>query len=98
MNTLLCNCANTVIPQDEEEDNKSNSMGAKMVNVDYHEHSKKTKAKARKVKLQTAAAKKAVRIHDKKQEEAVPLFPAIQVSAECAGHDYYLYTINTHVD
>lgn len=56
-------------------------MGAKMVNVDYHEHSKKTKAKARKVKLQTAAAKKAVRQHDKKLEEAVPLFPAIQVLA-----------------
>jgi hypothetical protein len=54
-------------------------MGAKMVNVEYHEHSKKTKAKARKIKLQTAAAKKAVRQHDKKQEEAVPLFPAIQV-------------------
>lgn len=68
-----------VTHQDEEEDNKNNSMGAKMVNVEYHEHSKKTKAKARKIKLQTAAAKKAVRQHEKGVEEAVPLFPAIQV-------------------
>jgi hypothetical protein len=55
-------------------------MGAKMVNVEYHEHSKKTKSKARKIKNQTQAAKKSVRLHEKKQEEAVPLFPAIQVS------------------
>lgn len=53
-----------------------------MVNVEYHEHSKKTKSKARKIKLQTASAKRAVRQQERKQEEAVPLFPAIQVRAD----------------
>ena len=62
-----------------------------MVNVEYHEHSKKTKSKARRIKLQTAAAKKSVRLHEKSQEEAVPLFPAIQVQAWVAVSCIYSY-------
>jgi protein SDA1 len=58
---------------DDEEEGKS----IKKVEIDKHEHSKKTKKRARQVQKQHEHIAKMQRSKDTKSRESVPLFPAI---------------------
>ncbi|CAE7753110.1 SDAD1, partial [Symbiodinium microadriaticum] len=53
--------------------------GVKAAEINYHTHSKKTKARARATKRQQEAVAKMKRQATKDKEEAVPLYPAIQL-------------------
>jgi protein SDA1 len=63
----------TKMMEDDEEEFEGKS------NIDFHEHSKKTKKRARDVKKQREKNDKKERDHVKKLAGAVPLFPAIQL-------------------
>jgi protein SDA1 len=60
--------------EDEEEEKV-----LEVTEVNYHEHSKKTKKRARQVKRQIDRNQKIKRENEQKQLETVPLFPAIQL-------------------
>lgn len=60
---------------DDDEDEKS----AGVADVNYHEHSKKTKKRQRHVKRQVEHNSKVHRDQSEKAQEAKPLFPAIQL-------------------
>lgn len=67
----------TQMHEDDEEE-KSAVAGSK-ADVNYHEHSKKTRARQRHVKKQVEHNSKVRRDQANKASEAIPLFPAIQL-------------------
>lgn len=62
--------------EEEEEEEKA---ALETTNVNYHEHSKKTKKRARQVKRQLDRNSKVQREKETEEQDAVPLFPAIQL-------------------
>jgi protein SDA1 len=73
--------------EDEDEDMKSTLK----IEVDHHEHSKKTKKRARQVKKQMEHIAKEQRTKESKLADSTPLFPAIMLlhnPQELAEHLY----------
>lgn len=74
---------NKMLEDDEEENEKllTNQTDEKdgKVSINYHEHSKKTRKKARVIKKQETKLSKLRKSLEEQKTEAIPLFPAIQL-------------------
>ena len=69
----------------EDEDQQEAKAMKEVADVNKHEHSKKTKKRARLVEKQTERNKKLRREQEKKANDATPLFPAIQLLNDPQG-------------